>query len=73
MNLVQQVILSTETTQRFSVNTGIKNPLLGFLLRGARLDCDFILLLLLRLLMVARDRIEPPTRGFSGPVKSITY
>jgi hypothetical protein len=24
-------------------------------------------------LMVARDGIEPPTRGFLGPVKSITY
>jgi hypothetical protein len=24
-------------------------------------------------LLVARDGIEPPTRGFLGPVKSITY
>jgi hypothetical protein len=29
----------------------------------------FILLIYL----VARDGIEPPTRGFSGPVKSTTY
>jgi len=54
-------------------DTWTKNPLLGFTALGMVRAFDFYLLFLIDFMVVARDRIELPTRGFSGPVKSISY
>ena len=52
---------------------GSKNPHIGPSVAGMVLVWPDYLLFLFAIIMVARDRIELPTRGFSGPVKSITY
>jgi len=73
--------LRLHTRQPFSVkfdnnlhaDTWTKYLLLDFSAVGMKLDQTAYLLFLFGIFMVARDRIELPTRGFSGPVKSITY
>jgi len=57
----------------FIPDTEFLNPLPGFSAPEMAPAFGDYRSLLLEAVVVARDRIELPTRGFSGSVKSITY